>query len=134
MRDEISVIVAVYNVREYLPRCIDSLLLQNFKSYEIIIVDDGSRERAPFRRSLQDAPHVFPGAPVAVLLHAHRDFLSDETAREVFMIPCADRFQLLCACSADSNRNRRRHRRRLCSFPFRIGKDVKVSGRRRQEE
>ena len=44
MRDEISVIVAVYNVREYLPRCIDSLLLQNFKSYEIIIVDDGSTD------------------------------------------------------------------------------------------
>ena len=44
MWDGISVIVAVYNVREYLPRCIDSLLLQNFKRYEIIIVDDGSTD------------------------------------------------------------------------------------------
>ena len=36
MKEKISVIVAVYNVEEYLERCIDSLLSQNCKNYEII--------------------------------------------------------------------------------------------------
>lgn len=44
MKDKISVIVAVYNVCAYLPRCIESLLSQNYKNYEIIIVDDGSND------------------------------------------------------------------------------------------
>jgi len=38
----ISVIVPVYNVEQYLPRCIKSLLLQTYASLEIILVDDGS--------------------------------------------------------------------------------------------
>lgn len=34
----------VYNVKDYLVRCINSLLKQEFESYEIIIVDDGSTD------------------------------------------------------------------------------------------
>ena len=37
-----SVIVPVYNVEEYLAECIDSVLCQSFKDFELIIVDDGS--------------------------------------------------------------------------------------------
>lgn len=44
MRDKISVIVAVYNVERYLERCIESLVSQNYKNYEIILVDDGSTD------------------------------------------------------------------------------------------
>lgn len=40
----ISVIVPVYNVVELLPRCIDSLLNQKFKDYEVVLVDDGSTD------------------------------------------------------------------------------------------
>lgn len=39
---KISVIVPVYNVEAYLPRCIDSILAQSFKYFELILVDDGS--------------------------------------------------------------------------------------------
>lgn len=39
---EISVIVPVYNVEQYLPRCIDSILAQTFWKFELILVDDGS--------------------------------------------------------------------------------------------
>ena len=40
----ISVIVPVYNVKDYLPTCIESLLAQTHKNIEVIIVDDGSTD------------------------------------------------------------------------------------------
>ncbi len=39
-----SIIVPVYNVEKELPRCIDSVLNQDYESYEIIIIDDGSTD------------------------------------------------------------------------------------------
>ena len=44
---ELSVIVPVYNVEEYLGACLDSLLRQSLKRLEIIIVDDGSTDGSP---------------------------------------------------------------------------------------
>lgn len=41
---EISIIVPVYNVEKYIRRCIDSLLTQTFKSIEILLIDDGSKD------------------------------------------------------------------------------------------
>jgi glycosyltransferase involved in cell wall biosynthesis len=41
-RPLISVIVPVYKVEDYLPRCVDSLLAQTYENLEIILVDDGS--------------------------------------------------------------------------------------------
>lgn len=40
----ISVIVAAYNIEDYLPRCLDSLLAQTYSPLEIILVDDGSTD------------------------------------------------------------------------------------------
>lgn len=40
----ISVIVPVYNVEAYLPRCVDSILAQTYKNLEIILVDDGTKD------------------------------------------------------------------------------------------
>ena len=44
MKMRISVIVPVYQVEKYLSRCIESLLAQSYSDYEIILVDDGSRD------------------------------------------------------------------------------------------
>lgn len=39
---KISIIVPVYKVEKYLSRCVDSILLQTFTDFELILVDDGS--------------------------------------------------------------------------------------------
>lgn len=39
---QISVIVPVYNVEKYLHRCVDSILAQTFRYFELILVNDGS--------------------------------------------------------------------------------------------
>lgn len=40
----VSVIIPVYNVAEWLPQCLDSVLGTDFNDYEIILVDDGSTD------------------------------------------------------------------------------------------
>lgn len=47
MNLQLSIIVPVYNVEKYLHRCMESLLAQNIPDYEIILVDDGSKDRSP---------------------------------------------------------------------------------------
>ncbi len=44
MKDVISVIIPVYNVADYLPQCMDSLLGQDYEKLEVILIDDGSRD------------------------------------------------------------------------------------------
>lgn len=42
----VSIVVPVYNTAQYLPRCIDSLLSQDYENIEIILVDDGSTDNS----------------------------------------------------------------------------------------
>ena len=44
---EISVIIPVYKVEQYLNQCVDSVLNQSFKDFELILVDDGSPDNCP---------------------------------------------------------------------------------------
>ena len=41
-----SVIVPVYNTQKYLKRCIESVLNQTYKNYEIILINDGSTDNS----------------------------------------------------------------------------------------
>ena len=39
-----SFVIPVYKTKEYLHKCVDSLLCQTYKDFEIILVDDGSKD------------------------------------------------------------------------------------------
>ena len=41
---KISVIIPVYNVEKYLPKCIDSILAQTFTNFELLLINDGSKD------------------------------------------------------------------------------------------
>ena len=43
---EVSIIIPVYNVEEYVSRTLDSVFVQNFKNFEVIIVDDASTDNS----------------------------------------------------------------------------------------
>ena len=47
MKPRISVIVPVYKVEDYLPKCIESLMQQTYENLEIILVDDGLPDICP---------------------------------------------------------------------------------------
>ncbi len=42
-----SIVVPIYNVEKYLAECIESVLVQSFGDYELILVDDGSKDASP---------------------------------------------------------------------------------------
>ena len=44
---KISVIVPIYNVEKYLCECLDSILSQTFKDFEVLLIDDGSTDNSP---------------------------------------------------------------------------------------
>ena len=43
---KISVILPCYNVEKYLSACLDSLMAQSMRDFEVILVDDGSRDHS----------------------------------------------------------------------------------------
>lgn len=45
-KPKVSIIVPVYNVENYLNYCVDSLLRQTFNDFEILLIDDGSKDNS----------------------------------------------------------------------------------------
>ena len=42
---QVSIIVPVYQVEKYLRQCIDSILAQTFTDFELILLDDGYKDK-----------------------------------------------------------------------------------------
>lgn len=44
---KVSIVVPIYGVEKYLNQCVDSILAQTLKDIEVILVDDGSKDKCP---------------------------------------------------------------------------------------
>lgn len=47
MKPLLTVVIPVYNVEKYLKRCVESVLVQEWNNYDILLVDDGSSDSSP---------------------------------------------------------------------------------------
>ena len=47
MKPKVSIVVPIYGVEKYLNECVDSILAQTLKDIEVILVDDGSKDKCP---------------------------------------------------------------------------------------
>lgn len=46
-RPLISVVIPMYNAEKYIEKCLESVITQSFDAYEVIVVDDGSKDSSP---------------------------------------------------------------------------------------
>ena len=47
MRKTVSIIIPVYNAENVIRRCVDSVLKQEYRDFELLLIDDGSRDASP---------------------------------------------------------------------------------------
>ena len=79
MQPEISVILPLYNAEGYIKEAIDSLLIQTFTNFELIIINDGSTDNS--KNIISDSRSVVSSAisPDTITeLGEGKDFFSDD--------------------------------------------------------
>ena len=55
---KVSIVVPIYNLEKYIPRCLDALVNQTLEDIEILCVDDGSKDSAP--KIIEDYKKRYP--------------------------------------------------------------------------
>src|SRR5690554_5853314 len=46
IKTQLSIIIPIYNIEDYLPTCINSILNQEFDDYELLLINDGSTDNS----------------------------------------------------------------------------------------
>lgn len=72
----ISVIVPVYNCEQYIQKCIDSILKQTFKAFELILLNDGSVDRS------LDICKGYESMDSRVSIHSHQNIGVSKTRQK----------------------------------------------------
>ncbi len=90
---DVSVIVPVYNVEDYLAQCLDSILAQDHPSFEVIVVDDGSTDACP------DILNTYASDPRLRVIRQENGGLS--AARNTGLLHAAGRF--ICFVDSDDH-------------------------------
>ena len=91
-----SLILPVYNVDKYLDGCMQSVLAQDFKDYEVILVDDGSTDHSPAICDAYAEKYAFVRAihkPNGGLSSARNAGLGAAQGRYVWFVDSDDRIE-----------------------------------------
>ena len=51
MNPKVSIIVPIYNAQKTIARCIDSILNQDYTDFELLLIDDGSKDDSCYWRT-----------------------------------------------------------------------------------
>jgi len=87
---KLSIVMPVYNAEKYLSKCLQSLLNQTFKNFEVILVNDGSKDRSlDVLKKDYDIVH-YHGVGPALLAWIPKFF--KPTCKVVITFHCIDRF------------------------------------------
>ena len=46
IKPNVSIIIPVYNAEKYIKQCFNSIVNQTYKNFEVIIIDDGSKDNS----------------------------------------------------------------------------------------
>ena len=86
----LSIIVPVYNVGSFLPKCIDSIISQTFTDFELILIDDGSTDNSV---EICDAAREKKDSRVRVI---HKENGGVVSARKAGLFRCGRQICRLC--------------------------------------
>lgn len=97
--DLISVVVPIYNLKEYLYQCVNSIVGQAYRNLEIILVDDGSTDNAleicEYFRKIDSRIKVI-SQPNKGLVSARKAGLNEATGKYVFYVDGDDWIEPNC--------------------------------------
>lgn len=101
-----SILVPVYNVEDYLPECLDSIINQSFKNFELICINDGSTDKS--LEILQAYSNKDPRIKIVTkknqgLLWARRDAIKIAQGEYILFIDSDDKYHDLDALNRIDN-------------------------------
>lgn len=90
---QLSIIVPIYNGSQYLYRCVDSILEQEYRDYEVILVDDGSSDDSLeicYEYERKDSRVIVLHKQNAGLVSARKSGLSVAKGKYIGFVDCDD--------------------------------------------